>query len=109
MRTIRIWVDDIRPMPTNYDFHYKSVWEFIRNFGEGDIGYECDYVIDLDHDAGDYERYGGDYYNILKWFEFHMGYDNTFFEHCTFKFHTANPVGRQNMINICERNCWKYD
>lgn len=107
-KTIYIWVDDLRKIPSDYDFWYKSVWEFIREFYTPYRlyrNYNC--VIDLDHDAGDYERYGGDYCNILKWLEY---FDAEFVrEHCTFKFHTANPVGKDNMINICDRNGWKYE
>lgn len=109
IRTIYIWADDLRDMPSDYDFWYKSVWDFIRDFEQSYTTPKGDYhcVIDLDHDAGDYERFGGDYYNILKWLEY---YDSEFVkEHCTFKFHTANPVGRENMINICDRNGWKYE
>lgn len=98
---IKVWVDDVRPAPEEYTKHYSSVWSFIHNF---DIIGDQEYLIDLDHDAGDYERFGGDYYNILKWLEYSvMPLDKV-----TFKFHTSNPVGKQNMINICERNQWKY-
>lgn len=108
MVTLYIWVDDIRPKPEDYDLWFESVWEFIRNFGINCSGY-WNYVIDLDHDAGDYERFGGDYYNILKWLEWYYANDDFVRERITFKFHTANPVGKQNMINICERNNWKYE
>ena len=100
---IYIWVDDVRPMPTNYDFHYKSVWEFIRNFGEGDIGYECDYIIDLDHDAGDY---GDDYIKILEWLEELKYVEGK--EPCKlFYLHTGNPVGRERMRQIIKRCGWE--
>lgn len=101
-------MDDIRHKPEDYDLWFESVWDFIRNF-ETNCSKHWNYVIDLDHDAGDYERFGGDYYNILKWLEWYYENDDFVKEHITFKFHTANPVGKQNMINICERNNWKYE
>lgn len=109
--TIKIWIDDVRPMPSDYNYHFKSVWFFIREFDQPYMRIRgSKYIIDLDHDAGDYERFGGDYYNILKWMEFNYYDDNDWIiNNCVFKFHTANPVGRQNMINICERNQWKVE
>lgn len=108
--SIRIWIDDVREKPGHYDFHYKSVWDFIRDFNQTYTRPKADndisYIIDLDHDSGDYERYGGDYINILKWLEY---FDSDYVKKtCVFYFHTSNPVGRYNMINICERNGWKY-
>ena len=55
--------------------------------------------MSLDHDAGDYAAQGGDYIKILDWME-----ENSYV--CPIHIHTANVVGRQNMIRICEHNNW---
>ena len=70
-------------------------------------------IISLDHDAGDYVEYGGDYINVLNelerlahdaiWGEL---YQNTFANY-SFILHTANPVGAENMRAIIERNGWR--
>lgn len=57
-------------------------------------------VIDLDHDAGDYAHDGGDYIKILDWME---ATDRNY----PIRIHTANPVGRQNMMTIAEKNKWE--
>lgn len=57
-------------------------------------------LIDLDHDAGQYEQYGGDYIRILDWLE-ETGRDYPI------RIHSMNPVGRENMRRIIEKNGWK--
>lgn len=95
---IKLWIDDIRPAPEGYKW-IKSVNEvitYIYAFGTNDIE-----EINLDHDAGDYAKYGGDYIKILDFLESL----NTIIP-CVFKFHSMNPVGVKNMRNICIRNGW---
>jgi hypothetical protein len=56
-------------------------------------------LIDLDHDAGDYWRYGGDYIEVLNWLE-ETG------RNYPIRIHSMNPVGVKNMRVIIERNGW---
>lgn len=56
-------------------------------------------VIDIDHDAGDYAKDGGDYINLLNWLE-ETG------RNYPIRIHTMNPVGREQMKSIIERNGW---
>jgi hypothetical protein len=57
-------------------------------------------LIDIDHDAGDYAKDGGDYIRLLDWLE-ETG------RNYPIRIHSANPVGVQNMRRIIERNDWK--
>ena len=57
-------------------------------------------LLDLDHDAGDYEFGGGDYIRILDWLE-ETG------RNYPIKIHSMNVVGAENMRAIIERNGWK--
>ena len=57
-------------------------------------------LIDLDHDAGDYVQYGGDYIKLLDWFE-ETG------RNYPIRIHSQNPVGIANMRRIIQRNGWK--
>ena len=56
-------------------------------------------LIDIDHDAGDYAKYGGDYIKLLDWLEeTNRNYP--------IRIHSMNPVGVANMRAIIERNGW---
>lgn len=54
----------------------------------------------MDHDAGDYFQYGGDYIRLLDWLE-ETG------RNYPIRIHSQNPVGVQNMRAIIHRNGWK--
>lgn len=99
MKTIKIWVDDIRLPPDDSWVHSKSV-----NLTKARIqtyekkGMEIE-IISLDHDAGDYACLGGDYIKVLDWLE-ETG------RNIPIHIHTMNPVSRQNMEAIIKRNNW---
>lgn len=112
---MKIWVDDVRPAPEGYVW-CKSVEEtkniicralsaFRRSCEEGNPN-ESLYIeeISLDHDAGDYFEDGGDYIRILDWLEWLYQGEGTY---TLFHLHTQNPVGRENMRRIIEKNGWK--
>lgn len=104
---IKIWVDDVRPAPKGYRW-YKSVNEAItaiQNYkimfnASGGKEYYRIALIDLDHDAGDFAKNGGDYIKVLDWLET-VEYDGAI------RLHTMNPVGRANMETIVRKNGWK--
>jgi hypothetical protein len=97
---MKLWIDDVRPAPEGYVW-CKSVNEAIDllsdliNFGIDDIE-----VLDIDHDAGDYAKDGGDYIKILDWLE---ETDRNY----PIRIHSMNPVGVANMRAIIQRNGWK--
>lgn len=110
---MKFWVDDIRPAPSGY-VHCKSVNEaktrismiehrnarYLAHMGGGiPEEYEIE-LIDIDHDAGDYEYAGGDYIKLLDWLEeTNRNYP--------IRIHSSNAVGVQNMRAIIQRNGWK--
>lgn len=102
---MKIWVDDLRPAPDGY-LWLNSVNEVIETIKLSEYIYNSFHslvrieVIDLDHDAGDYVRFGGDYIKILDWME-------ATGRAYPIRIHTANPVGRQNMMAIAEKNGWE--
>lgn len=102
---MKIWVDDIRPMPKGYDVHCKSVWETIGCILEVTARGEKIELISLDHDAGYEYLYGGDYIQVLlylEWLDREKG-----IEACThFHIHTANPVGAERMRSIISLCGW---
>lgn len=96
---MKLWIDDVRPAPKGY-FWVKSVNEAKRVIYDPVV---CkDYpitLIDIDHDAGDYAMYGGDYIKLLDWLE-ETG------RNYPIRIHSMNPVGVANMRAIIERNGW---
>lgn len=111
---MKLWVDDLRPAPSGYiwaksvneaktailDFEEQKEnaldeWD-IPPIGVWEATIE---VIDIDHDAGDYYKDGGDFIKLLDWLEeTHRNYP--------IHIHSMNPVGIQNMRRIIERNHW---
>ena len=97
-----LWVDDLREPPKT-----GNNWLWARSVSEAKTAimfYErqrqVDFIhIDLDHDAGDYTKDGGDYIEILNWLE-ETG------RNYPIRIHSMNPVGVQNMRVIIQRNGW---
>ena len=67
--SIKLWIDDVRPAPKGY-YWIRSVNEAKRFILGNYTGYgDAIDLIDLDHDAGDYAQYGGDFIKLLDWLE----------------------------------------
>lgn len=127
---MKLWIDDIRPAPEGY-LWVKSVNEAIdvistafkrvdrymqaghdcfqeRQYAERSKWYaranEAEIeLIDLDHDAGDYAKDGGDYVRVLDWLET----SGLNLHNVSFRLHTMNSVGRENMRRIIQKNGWR--
>lgn len=104
---MKLWVDDVRPAPEGYVWCH-SVWRAIKEIQLreyeikefGDIeSIEPIELIDIDHDAGDFAQYGGDYIKLLDWLE-ETG------RNYPIHIHSMNPVGAENMRRIIRRNGW---
>lgn len=96
---MKLWVDDVRPAPEGYQWCH-SVWRTIKEIELAEEYNEEIEIIDLDHDAGDYWQYGGDYIELLDWLE-ETG------RNYPIRIHSMNPIGRENMHRIIEKNGWK--
>ena len=102
---MKLWVDDIRPAPDGY-FWCKNTNQAIRiihTYGsridwDNNIVDEIE-LIDIDHDAGDYVKDGGDYIKLLEWLE-ETG------RNYPIRIHSMNPVGVENMRRIIQKNGW---
>lgn len=100
---MKVWVDDVRPAPDGYVW-CKSVEDFVVLATRK--GYGAIEELSLDHDAGDYAKYGGDFIEILKLLEY-IEYFCDFRVKFPINIHTMNPVGAQNMRAIIQKNGWK--
>lgn len=110
---MKLWLDDVRSAPEGYIW-CKSVYRAIKEIEVFEQSLFDDYyidnipfdklekieVIDMDHDAGDYWQYGGDYIAVLNWLE-ETG------RNYPIHIHSTNPVGRENMRRIIQRNNWE--
>ena len=103
---MKLWIDDVRPALDGY-FWCKSVNQAINIIST--YGYRVDWdnnivdeieLIDIDHDAGNYAKDGGDYIKLLNWLE-ETG------RNYPIRIHSMNPVGVKNMRRIIQRNGWK--
>lgn len=110
---MKIWVDDVRPAPDGYQWcksvnDAKEIIMFCENPNffpsycpSKTISYEPIQIelIDIDHDAGEYANDGGDFINLLNWLEQTS-------RNYPIRIHSMNPVGRENMRRIIQRNGW---
>lgn len=96
---IKIWLDDIRTPPSDDWVWIKSVNAAKRYILMASSYGITEIMLSVDHDAGDYSQYGGDYIRLLDWLE-ETG------RNYPIRIHSQNPVGVQNMRAIIERNGW---
>ena len=93
---MKLWLDDVRPAPGDYEYHAYSVDAAKMMIESAEELGETIEVIDCDHDLGDYAKNGGDGIKLLDW----LLERNTLYP---IKLHTANPVGRANMQRMIDR------
>lgn len=95
---MRVWVDDIRIMPNDYDVWAKTYDEAIQFLKTKKVTH-----ISLDHDLGVVGEKTG--YDIALWIEVNAYYG--ILDSFTYSIHSANPVGAKN-IEDAMRNAERY-
>ena len=103
---MKLWIDDVRPAPEGYywcrtvDSAKATILKYSNHIDwDNNLVDEIE-LIDIDHDAGEYARFGGDYIRLLDWLE-ETG------RNYPIRIHSMNPVGVANMRAIIEKNGWK--
>jgi hypothetical protein len=96
---MKLWLDDIRPMPSGFNYHAHSVNQAKSMIVQAEENKEEIELISLDHDLGEYADDGGDGICLMDW----LVERETYYP---IEFHTANPVGRANMQRMKNRY-WK--
>lgn len=101
-----IWLDDERPFPY-YDAVPRSAVAVVKSVNHAkqtinDIESkvkDASFILDLDHDLGEFASDGGDGYELIVWLiESGRNYDDY-----KVKVHTMNPVGRERMEGLVDR------
>lgn len=91
---MRIWLDDERPMPPEYDTYCRTAEEAIELLKTNQVT-----DISLDHDLGTGYSTG---YEVAKWIE-ENAINGTLKPIQHLHVHSQNPVGKQN-IKMALRN-----
>lgn len=92
LRGLRLWIDDERPMPDGFDVHARTADDAIRAIDAGGVS-----LVSLDHDLGDGNGTG---YEVAKYIE--EGAFNGDLPPMEVRVHSANPVGRKNIMRCVE-------
>ena len=108
---MKLWIDDVRTAPDGYVW-CKSTNEALRFIAKNKTEI---WLIDLDHDAGEFAKEGGHFINVLNEIErlahskltLGMAWRVLLRDQIEFRLHSANPVGVENMRRIIQRNGWK--
>ena len=95
---LKVWLDDIRPMPEPFDTHVKTAKEAIDLLKTGNVE-----MISLDHDLG--EPQNGTGYDVAKWIEEQAFYGTL--SRVRYMLHTDNSEGRRFMT-LALQNAMKY-
>ena len=106
----KLWIDDIRPIPDDFDIWAKSAEEAVEAFTKYKITH-----VSFDHDLGDvietsgllvlwdeHEKTG---YDVAMWVErqAYLGKITPF----TYKIHSANPIGVEKIAGAM-KNAERY-
>ena len=98
---MKLYLDDIRNPHQTY--HNDSDWFVVRNYNEFVSVIEKHFsdleVISFDHDIDSYNDDGNVVtgYDRVKWLCDYILDNNLDISNLTLNFHTANPVGKENM------------
>lgn len=100
--TYAIWLDDIRPTPSGSWVGVCSVNQAKTAIATYEQLGGTEFILDLDHDLGDYFEDGGDAVELVKWL-IETGRNTQRYK---VRLHTMNPIGRMNMQALIDRY-WK--
>ena len=97
---MRVWLDDVRPMPEGFDYWAKNVYVLYGLLIAGKVSH-----ISFDHDLGQFngedDSKNTGYFiarEIEGWvFELVDGYSELDLPRITWDVHSSNPVGRKSI------------
>ncbi len=86
---MKLWLDDARPAPDDYDIHVGDARAAIHWLRTGTVT-----VVSLDHDLGDQKIFGSGY-DVAKWIE-QAAHAGTL-PRLAWAVHSSNPAGALRM------------
>lgn len=87
---MRLWLDDERPLPVNFDVHVRSAFDAINLLSTGLFT-----AVSLDHDLGEGRGSGAD---VAKWVAWAA--HNEQLGRVAWSCHSANTPGRDNIVSL---------
>lgn len=90
---MRVWLDDVRKKPSDFDIHIYDAEYAIKVLRKGIVTH-----MSFDHDLGDESEMTG--YAVARAIE-EMAYHKQI-PRLTWAIHSANPVGRENIRRAME-------
>lgn len=107
MKRFNIWVDDVRSTPMGW--HRANSVNVAKELLMANADQDTEVHISLDHDAGDYQQFGGDFIELVKWLEVLQHEYGADLTNWYFSIHTQNPVGADNIKSIILHNGWHLE
>ena len=105
---IKVRLDDVRPINSIYYTHdydciaAHSVNEAKRLIVQAEQNGQTKFLLDLDHDLGEYANDGGDGYKLVEWLIETDRNTGNYLIQC----HSMNPVGKEHILGLYKRY-WK--
>lgn len=96
---MRVWLDDVRPMPEGFDLHVFDAQTAINALRTGKVT-----LISFDHDLGAADQMETGYM-VAKWIEREA--EAGALKKLDWQIHSANPAGRKN-IEMAMKNAENY-
>lgn len=90
---MKMWLDDVRPMPDGFDIHVRTEKEAVDLLKTGTVHY-----MSFDHDLGDERRGTG--YGVAKYIESAAFLGEI--PKLGWRIHSANPVGAKNITQAMQ-------
>lgn len=94
---LRVWLDDERPLPSNFDVHVKTADEAIALLKQGNVD-----VISLDYDLGTAQKTG---YDVACWIAYQAYYGHL--KRFRLRCHSQDAEWRERICHTLQ-NAEKY-
>lgn len=98
-KKLRVWLDDERPMPSDFTNHVTTAQEAIDLLKTGQVD-----LISLDHDLGSENVYENNGYVVAEFIE-EFAFNNRCLPCIEVRIHTANSSARTKMESAIRNAC----
>ena len=100
---LTVWLDDVRPMPKDFDVHVKNAHDAIEILKKNRVR-----LISLDHDLGEDAQTGYDVAKFIEKQAYEYSIDNkNGLKPIEIRVHSSNPAGVKNIL-MCIENAYDF-